>query len=76
MAQPQAARPAGKRQSGALYLLKHFENAFGRTNEQALECLAQAAALKGVATRAFDFCHDDLRVHNTVNQQFYPETAQ
>jgi hypothetical protein len=48
-------------ESDALYFFKHFENAFGRTNIKTLESLAQATALKGVATRAFDFCHDDLR---------------
>src|SRR5690606_22353335 len=46
---------------GALYFFQHLENAFGRAHEKALECLAQATAFKGVATRTFDFCHDDLR---------------
>ena len=51
--------------SGALDLLEHLEYALGGTNKKTLECLAQATAFEGVATRTFDFCHDDLRsVHD------------
>jgi len=42
----------------AFDLLQHFKDALGRVDEQALEGFAQATALDGVATRAFDFCHD------------------
>lgn len=45
----------------AFHFFKHLEYTLGRLDEKTLECLAQATALEGVTTRAFDFCHNKLR---------------
>lgn len=46
-----------KKRLYALDLLEHLEDALGGVLEEALEVLAKAAALEGVATYAFTFSH-------------------
>ena len=47
--------------SGALHLLKHLENAFGRAHEQTLVGLSKAATLERIAACTIDFFHEKPR---------------
>jgi len=47
--------------SDAFDLFEHLEYALGRLDEKTLEGFAKATTLKRVATRTFDFCHNDLQ---------------